>query len=135
MNKQLEIVSFFQAAQLKKIGFNWECPYYYHIDSGMRCEFQSQYYDYNSTENLLSAPTIALALKWFRQIPNQNLHSTSAYECRFMFGIDYELTGVIQDNHTFKSARVCSRGNCSDHNDAEYMMLDKLIDILLDEIQ
>lgn len=81
--KQLQLVTFEQAKKLKEFGFNWECEDFYTFGSLDNCR---NLINYNNNEALIwnedeykegetddkyySAPTIALALKWFRDEKN-----------------------------------------------------------------
>jgi hypothetical protein len=51
MQEALQLVSLEQAKKLKELGFNWEVDFYADVH-----------------RNFYSAPTIALALKWFRDV-------------------------------------------------------------------
>jgi len=71
-DKSLQLVSYEQAQKLKELGFNWECKDCYIYDDEL-----NDYYllnlitqDFNNNKenkyDYTSAPSIALALKWFR---------------------------------------------------------------------
>jgi hypothetical protein len=71
--KQLQLVAFKQSERLKKLGFDWEVTAYYNEDGELFQ--QTTFEDYNSdkyydgkafTIDLISAPAVALVLKWLR---------------------------------------------------------------------
>lgn len=84
-NNALQLVTFEQAQKLKATGFDWSTEHYYiyGIDTSLRTERYCQNngnVNYNSPEMFrrpslasdlcptISAPSIALALKWFRDV-------------------------------------------------------------------
>ena len=62
--KQLQLVSFEQAKRLKELGFDWKTYRTYKFNGEAAVPISEQ--NYNKLDNRISAPTIALALKWFR---------------------------------------------------------------------
>ena len=74
-DNQLQIVRFEQAKRLKELGFDWAVKTSYAIGcDNLRPEFRS-YLHYNrgircndTGKELISAPTVALALKWIRDV-------------------------------------------------------------------
>ena len=83
METQLALVTFEQAKRLKKLGFDWKCQCYY-IEDENKYEiidvieikgvgiygFDLFETNHNEKETRFSAPTVALALKWFRDVKN-----------------------------------------------------------------
>jgi len=72
-DKSLQIVSYEQAQKLKKLGFEWEVQHYYDLTFGLFNYEGKPNHNFNDNTATISAPTIALALKWFRDergIPN-----------------------------------------------------------------
>jgi hypothetical protein len=70
MNKEkLQPVTLEQAKGLKKLGLNWECEAYYdeygQYDERAGADNWNRYPD-----STFSAPSVALALKWFRDVKN-----------------------------------------------------------------
>ena len=74
MKKTLSVVTREQAEKLKRLGFDWATDSYYEKDSGrvifvpyneddLNSDVESISKDYT---NCISAPTIAIALKWLR---------------------------------------------------------------------
>jgi hypothetical protein len=61
--KQLQLVTFEQAVRLKKSGFDWETEEYYYSDGTAGASICC---NYNADKGHFSAPTVALAFKWFR---------------------------------------------------------------------
>ena len=78
--KQLQLATFEQAKKLKELGFDWKVPKYYEYEAGETEQdvvLNKGYGDYNCIIlpmklccTLFSAPTVALALKWFRDVKN-----------------------------------------------------------------
>lgn len=71
--KQLQLVTFEQAKRLKELEFDWEVLdfYYMETDPDDRCGEISTHpvqENLNKWEGQCSAPTVALALKWFRDV-------------------------------------------------------------------
>ena len=68
---QLQLVTFEQAQKLKEAGFYWETDkcYYYNNESNISTENFGTC-DYNNSKDFrcTSALTVALALKWFRDV-------------------------------------------------------------------
>jgi len=66
---ELQLVTFEQAERLKKIGFNWGVSHHYNL--GVEYPFSNKVgenYNDNDGDLYCSAPTVALALKWIRDI-------------------------------------------------------------------
>jgi hypothetical protein len=63
----LQLVSYEQARKLKEIGFNWATQHYY-TKHGNWSHDMGKWIDYNKEKNYYSCPTVALALKWFREV-------------------------------------------------------------------
>ena len=61
--KALQLVSLAQAKKLKELGFDWGTYYYYNIKNKLRMGPTNYYNDDEKP-----APTISLALKWFRDV-------------------------------------------------------------------
>jgi len=61
-NKELQLVNHDQAILLKKVGFDWECCMRYEDDRLLKSFFSN----HNILDDVASAPTVALALKWIR---------------------------------------------------------------------
>jgi len=64
----LQNVTFEQAKRLKAVGYDWCCRSWYNSDGVFRsCDF-SEVENYNGSDGLFTAPTVALALKWCRDV-------------------------------------------------------------------
>lgn len=85
--KMDEIVSLEQAKLLKDLGFDWNCTYLF-----SKMDFEKEYKLYPSVfpENhnaakfnnidIISAPSIMMALKWLREIKNFHLYTNLSVE-------------------------------------------------------
>ncbi|OJV40852.1 MAG: hypothetical protein BGO29_14895 [Bacteroidales bacterium 36-12] len=84
---ELQLVSFEQARKLKRMGFDWECDHLYNgellvrtdcffdrkdLDIKLYSNWNDAGYDWNDgvEKEWTSAPTVTLALKWFRDTKN-----------------------------------------------------------------
>jgi hypothetical protein len=70
-DNQLQIVSFEQAQRLKALGFEWETKWFYRDNipsptDTLLYQPNDSIGDHNACIHKFSAPTVALALKWFR---------------------------------------------------------------------
>jgi hypothetical protein len=73
MNKEqrLQFCSFEQAKALKRLGFDWECNDAYwwaNYYNKLRFHYQLALKNWNKINDWFSAPSIALALKWMREV-------------------------------------------------------------------
>jgi len=66
--QQLQLVSFEQAQRLKKAGFDWKTPGLYPDFDVLHFTVTEQ--NRNDEIDTISAPTVALVLKWFRNVKN-----------------------------------------------------------------
>ena len=65
----LNLCSFEQAQRLKKAGFDWETKEFYQKNNPLFVCFITYKYNHNDNDDAfghITAPTVALALKWFR---------------------------------------------------------------------
>lgn len=79
---QLQLTNFEQAAALKAAGFDWEVTDYFHTEYDV-CE-TGEYDNYNSDNNTISRPTVALALKWLREVKGVRVSMQDDYD--YMLG-------------------------------------------------
>jgi len=95
--KQLQIVNFEQAHKLRELGFDWNTEYLY-LPSGKLVWFQenSNHEPYPDNWNaggdeFVSAPSVALALKWVRDMKDYvlEIHHNNGY-----FGKLYNVFGA-----------------------------------------
>lgn len=63
--QQLQLVTFEQAKRLKEAGFDWFVYHWYNSDGTL--SNSTNPHDRNGGRCGLSAPTVSLALKWFRE--------------------------------------------------------------------
>jgi hypothetical protein len=120
MSNQLALVSYGQAERLKKLGFDWRCLYWYRKDDA-RHEYPFEAFEknYNEKEDCLSAPPLALALKWMRD--EKSLFAA----IRPYPGDDNELWFV------FESFGSCINPDyAGSYEDAESRLLDELLTFL-----
>ena len=74
-DNQLQIVTYGQAKRLKELGFDWECSNYYCRINKTLHKFNNQIeMNSNNFPSNISAPIVALALKWCRDVKNIDFH-------------------------------------------------------------
>ena len=68
--KALQLVTFEQAKKLRNLGFNWYKQLHgkYEIKTGNKCSVSWHESDNGIWEYTIPAPTVALVLKWFRDV-------------------------------------------------------------------
>ncbi|MDR2293348.1 MAG: hypothetical protein LBE11_07750 [Prevotellaceae bacterium] len=107
--KELQLVSFEQAKRLKALGFDWEC--FAWIDGN---EWRTTDIDLNYGV----FPTVALALKWIRDVKNQTTIVSYDYYCNVYYYL-----------HNGNSAT----GEYYTYEAAESALLDEILKILEQE--
>jgi len=104
-DKQLQLVTFNQAVALKKHGFNLETYEYYdpddmfqYNDEGRALNFGKSRFNHNKKRidprfcKFISAPSIPLALKWFRDTKGLNAFCDNKYH-----GWHYDIYSIGND--------------------------------------
>ena len=113
MNK--EFIPYEQALELKELGFNELCLFYYGDNETLRIYHQSEIYD-----DLIGAPLYQQAFRWFRE----------------KHGLDYEITsaGKKDEYHAFVDEYIYGNNGNSpsifSYEEAELACLKKLIIII-----
>ena len=84
--KQLALVTYEQAKKLKELGFDWECTAFYDLNENNELDYFANQVDWNNEVDTLSAPTVALALKWSREVMGiqytiEFIEGSGQYEC------------------------------------------------------
>lgn len=81
MENYLEVVGFDLARKLREIGFDWECNKYYSISDKFRTghKLSGSIYKVSNKHKAISAPTIDLASKWFREVHGYNIWVVPEY--------------------------------------------------------
>jgi len=64
---ELQLVTFEQAKRLKTVGFDWYKVEYYYKDN-KKLNYAISNIQYNLLSDSYLAPSVALALKWFRDV-------------------------------------------------------------------
>ena len=93
MNSELQICSYEQAKRLKELGFDWICytGHYSPSDEGVSGRrpiwpHKQGFYDVNSAEDSnISAPSVALGLKWLRDVKAEIFYIFIAYDQRYYY--------------------------------------------------
>ena len=63
-----DYVSFEQAVDLKILGFDWKCNHWYHQLEPDKILESDDYSNHNRFERPFSAPTLAQAARWLREV-------------------------------------------------------------------
>jgi len=123
--KELQLVTFKQAKRLKQLGFDLECYNYYDETQGnILCT--NPLICYNDNHNgdntyKISAPTVAHALKWFRDAKEFYTSIT------FYFSSGQTLYEAVFLN---KGGKIDSSIEFDTYEEAESALLDKLLTVL-----
>jgi len=136
MEKQLNLVSFGQAQRLKKAGFDWDVEKCYSKNGEMfTCKecggsFESVEEVEVFCQKCFSAPTFALALKWFRDEKGINIgisyaHYTDDGINIDKWGYDYSFTKWLDNGKG-----VSKYGFTDTYELAESALLDELLTVL-----
>jgi len=123
--KELQLVTFEQAKRLKQVGFDWDKVSHFYTELNSDIvevnPFTIQKYQYNET---FLAPTVALALKWFRDTKG------------FFSRIDFDLQG-FRKGFYWTCFRLIDRNSLKtesnkygSYESAESALLDELLTIL-----
>jgi hypothetical protein len=117
MKTELQLVSFEQAKKLKEIGFDWEIEDIYWSDGSYEHNYCLG--DWNDEigeeEECISAPTVALALKWCRDVKGVICH------------ILYCDKKYVGEHSAFRNLWNCT-DECDTHELAESKLLDELLE-------
>ena len=120
--KELQLVTFEQARRLRAIGFDWFCEYYYNEgDIKNLVKFYCRNHS-NSFQN--STPTVALALKWFRDV--KGIIANIGYDV-WLEPLEINFIGSC---YLENGRRYINIGKFDTYEDAESALLDKLLNIL-----
>ena len=108
---QLQIVTFEQAQRLKEAGFDWDVEAYYSY--GVLCRAKNVWTYHNFNDNcysidevgVMSAPTVALALKWARDVKGMRTGVMWSIEsCGFEWNGQGKFIGLREVYTTYESA-------------------------------
>ena len=113
--QQLQLVTFEQAKRLKELGFNFACReyydskaiFYYDAVQAWDIDHNSEYISKGGYDRI-SAPTVSLALKWFRDVKKAiyiiALNEVEAVYCGEILGIDVDCRGSSDTYEAAESA-------------------------------
>ena len=93
---QLQLVTHEQAKRLKEVGFDWNVDSAYH--SGQLAEGMD-YSNHSKNFDVCSAPTVALALKWFRDVKGivNSIKRVEVSDNMYFVNNSYEYIGQFKD--------------------------------------
>ena len=117
MRNQLQFVTYEQSKKLKELGFDWEVASFYFRDGKFYKKGLSElkgfkgwkgWYYWEATKNSrYSAPTVALALKWFRDVKKAipQIYRNSDNNVWLVFdGVHYNTIGSFDTYEAAESA-------------------------------
>jgi len=125
-NYQLPLLTFLQAKRLKELGFDWKVDNYFQLSadetvSRYRCNEAT---DVNNRyrDGRISAPTIPLAIKWFRDV--KKMYTDGGFyvpekKWRFYYG---QQSNILQEQRT---------DEYETYEEAERILLEKLFEYKL----
>lgn len=138
MEQQLQLATFYQAIKLKQLGFDWKCRRYFKSDG--RSEESQIEENFNDTKSLkemyrdiISAPTVTLAFKWFRDeyglkhdIDDDNIGTKFYYKIKsYTKKFDnYDILTLI------RREREWDKIEFKTYEEAELACLEKLIEVI-----
>ncbi|MDR1346815.1 MAG: hypothetical protein LBJ63_00055 [Prevotellaceae bacterium] len=123
MEKQLALVKYEQAKRLKELGFDLETIEFYHEDGTMDIW---TFDNHNAVSGKSSAPTVALALKWIRDV--KKIFGVVVFK-DYGFYVGYMWKYFALNNKEVKAEADITelKGN---YEAAESALLDELLTIL-----
>ena len=121
MEKQLQRVTEEQAKKLFDAGFDWECNHFYNKKGELkRSERTDTSFSYLSVARV-NAPTVALALKWFRGVK----------DIANSVGIVYDVNGYLKYRCCGEfEETVLGRKLYNTYELAESALLDELLNLI-----
>jgi len=121
MKKELQLCSFEQAQRLKKAGFDWEVgECYFEYDKRLGTGYKATNHNFQDSRcRSVSAPTVALALKWIRD-------EKGIVNC---IKRDFEYSEIPVYLGQFKDMYITDYGYDT-YEEAESALLDELLNIL-----
>ena len=121
-NNELQRVTFEQAKLLKEAGFDWETGHHYSNDKDYYGIMSGwiELSNHNQFRSRFSAPTVALALKWFRDVKYKNTSCVIFHRktCKYKFEL-YNGTDQVESIAAFNS-----------YEKAESALLDELLTLI-----
>jgi hypothetical protein len=125
---ELQLCDFEQSVKLKEIGFDWEGYKYY--DNLKYLNHAPHRSNYNDVSAIVSAPTIALALMWLREVKGLLIYVVDAYNSTNERHYHY----YVRDLNKAETAPACSRhqGNAT-YAQAETAALTHALKLLTDK--
>jgi hypothetical protein len=135
--KALQIVNFEQAKKLKKLGFDWDCCNLYLKNNELEENDMFENFNDEIYGGCCSAPSIALALKWFREereLPNSiYLQADGYYAIEVFRNVKTDEWFEINRGYKFKNRYYSDI--LTTHEEAESALLDKLIELAEEDVE
>ncbi|MCL2434962.1 MAG: hypothetical protein FWD09_02335 [Lentimicrobiaceae bacterium] len=113
MKNQLQLVTNHQAKELYELGFNWETNHYYPTVGNDLDIIHDLHQTLNVNqlfEDKIAAPTVALALKWFRDVHGEfftiDVASTKKYMAQTRNRETTLIDWAVVDCNTYEDAEM-----------------------------
>jgi len=129
---ELQLVTFEQAKQLKEIGFDWNVNTYYFSDGELHQNVSiNGFSDWNIGHCYFSAPTVALALQWIRDV-KKTPNAVNFWDVvSWAYEGSYQVCNIIDiGDKRLQPRTTYTTPSNSDYNIAESALLDELLNIL-----
>jgi hypothetical protein len=129
---ELQLCTKQQSVDLKEIGFDWVCKDFFHINIGCTVD-DLEYLHYMDNGPLYQRPTMALAIKWLREIKKIFISPRLGYENgkeNWLFCMHLEnYTPLSFDNIHFEQ-EMWAQYNYKNYEEAESAGLDAALKYL-----
>lgn len=95
-----DFITYEQAVKLKELGFDWGCDHYYHLyDEQSTLSALPKFENFNKFDKNWSAPTLAQAQKWLREVKETEVIVIRIDEDIYSYMIYGELVNVSSKTH------------------------------------
>ena len=110
-----DFVTYEQALALKKLGFNYDCDYYYSEDKELyKYDYHTEYY--NGSNNDLPAPTLAQVQKWLRKEKKLSIEPFSYRKTQWIMDIinlgTMDCPGIWDKHTSYEEALSAGINEC-----------------------
>jgi hypothetical protein len=131
---KLQLVTKIQAERLAKIGFDWEAFCFYKSDTEELREAGLNNWNKPIYNGCISAPTVALALKWIRDV--KGIHNAVSFfdAVSPCYVGRYQVSKIIDvKDRILEPRKVYEAKDCKTYESAEGELLTELLNILDNE--
>lgn len=129
-----DFVTYEQAVKLKELGFDWKCLYFYPITSALGIKRNCSHGDFNSIQmsfdskygEIFSAPTLAQAQKWLRNVKKADIIVTLEDETDDPYQVEVYINKVCVSGHW-------RHGFFTDFDEALSVGISKALELLINK--